>query len=311
MKRTSLGVLLALLVLCCGVITVILLSGRTKEKEADFMEFCAIGYSDVVSFIVQGYKCHWEEFSPADMGLSAVYCYESLYAGSCSADINGDGVPELLLGDQFEDGSFLLYDIYTFDKKNLETIHLLSGGERDYFVLNGDGIIIEHGSSSAFDSFDKYYRLEGTALTELSDEALEETLYHLEMDPFMRYVAPASYVVLRDGETLGQLSRIYDDSYLVDAQDTVSVPKEGAVVEYWSAWDGKGVVYLTEPGKAPVYEYADTASTVLGEAVYELGYCPETYECRGYIPGWLRISFAGREGYISEETSSWDYADRF
>jgi len=277
----------------------------------DYMEYFGIGYSDVVEYIVHGYQTHWDGMNPSETDLSDVYRYESIYGGTQNIDINGDEVQEMVLGDQFEDGSYILYDIYTFDKKTGETIHLLSGGERDYFVLNSDGVIIEHGSNSASDSFDKSYVLKGTKLVELNEMASDESLMELHLDRFLRYVAPNSVVALKEGRVLGQLYKILDDSYVIEAQDTASVSKEGVEIEIWSACDGKGVVFLNDPGKINVYENNDTTSPVLGEAVYEEGYCPETYRCLGYLPGWFKIKFETGEGFVQEELCSWDFEDRF
>ena len=83
-----------------------------------------------------------------------------------SLNINGDDIPELLLGDKFEDGSTVLYDIYTIHPKTASLIHLASGGERDRFTVSESGTIIENGSNSAFESFTKAYRIKKGKLVE-------------------------------------------------------------------------------------------------------------------------------------------------
>ena len=137
----------------------------TKEEVIDYGE---IGYSDIISYIVVGYQTNWEDMDPKEMNLSPVYTYSSKYAGFTKKDIDSDGFDELLIGDQFEDGSYALYDIYCFNKKNASLIHLASGGERDTFNVTLSGVIVETGSNSAEDSFTKGYRIHKDKLEEIS-----------------------------------------------------------------------------------------------------------------------------------------------
>ena len=302
-----------------------LLAASSCAPQSD-EDFCAVAYGDIVSFIVQGYQCHWDGFGSGEMKLSDVYRYESERCGSCRKDINGDGVPELLLGDGFPDGSYLLYDIFTFDKKTNSPVHLLRGGERDRFTIKRDGTIVEAGSSGAADSFTKYYRIKNAVLADVTASAkgtagAAEDLMAIDIDPFIRYVAPTAFVALEGGNVLGQLTRTLDEGYEIEAQDTVILPKEGIMIELWSAWDGKGIVCLKKPGTEPVYATprktaaegdktdADTAK-IIGTASYEEGYCPDCYPCLGYTRGWFKIDFGGKAGYIREDAAVWDFADR-
>ena len=133
-------------------------NGKTSSAE-DMVENGKIGYADIVSFLVQGFHCRWEGMSPEERGLSPVYSYNSPYAGYTIKDIDGNGIDELLIGDMFENGDYFLYDIYTINPKDGTIIHLADGGERDRFKINGNGVIIEEGSNSAFDSFQKGYSI--------------------------------------------------------------------------------------------------------------------------------------------------------
>ena len=307
--KTKLLALCCTAALLCTVVAILLHKGSGCAPADEDTDACGIAYSDIVSFIVQGYKSHWDGISPDEMGLSYVYGYESELCGFCQQDIDGDGVPELLIGDDFVEGDYALYDIFTFDVMSGNPVHLFSGGERDSFVINGRGVIIETGSNSAEDSFTRFYEVKDSALNEIDCAA--DDLMTLEFDHFLRYVAPGCFVAMEGDELLGQLLRTFDDSYEIEAQDVAVCPKDGISIEYWSAWDGKGVVFLKNPGSASVHSDADAGCEVIGEILYDEGYCPESYPCLGYKPGWFKVEFCGSEGFVSESLCTWDFADRF
>ena len=291
--------------------TAVILSACSHRTSQDFSEYRDMAYSDIISPLVVGYSTHWDEFSPKDCGLSDVYGYESPCASFANCDIDGDGSPELLIGDDFGDGKYLLYDIFTFDAKSGSAAHLLSGGERDSFTINGSGVICETGSNSAFESFVRYYKIENAALKEIEGPVTEDLMIP-EFDKVLRYVAPTMYVAVgSDGELEGQLIKTFDDCYLIEVQDTVRIPKEGVEVQLWSAYDGRGVIYPISPGEYKVFAAGDIDSDTIGSIIYESGYVPDTYPCKGYAPGRFKIDFDGREGYVAESDFSWDYADRF
>ena len=109
---------------------------------------------------------------------------------------------------------------------------------------------------------------------------------------------------------LGQVVATLDDAYEIEAQDKVTVQKEGVRVELWAAADGKGVVALRSPGSAPVHSAADAGSEVVGTLVWEDGFCPVCLPCLGYEAGWFKVDLDGREGYLPETLATWDFADR-
>ena len=291
------------------LLTLIILTScaNNVQEQSEAMEMAC---SDIISEVVTGYKTHWSEFTPSDCGLSAVYCYESAFGAFARTDIDGDGIEELLLGDDFGGGNYFLYDIFTFDAKTGNPVHLLSGGERDSFVVSGDGTIIEHGSSGADCSFTKFYKIEGCALKEV-EAAGEDHLMDISFEPIMRYVAPCAYVAEKNGELQGRLVKTYDEEYLIEVQDTVRIPKEGVDILLWSAFDGKGVVFPENPGEYPVYASASEDSEVKGKIVYEEGYVPDVYACLGYAAGWFIISFEDGQAYVKEGDFSWDCIDSF
>lgn len=178
MKRikSSIIVCAALVLASCGG------PRLTREEVIDYGE---IGFSDIVSYIVIGYQENWEDMDPAEeMKLSSVYRYSSPYCGFAQKDINGDGIPELLIGDKFEDGTTVIYDIYTIHPRTASLIHLASGGERDRFAVNESGTIIEEGSNSADDSFTRVYRIKKGKLMELKTMTLENCPMDIEMETF-------------------------------------------------------------------------------------------------------------------------------
>lgn len=161
-------------------------SHLTKEQVIDYGE---IGYADIVSYIVVGYQTDWKDMDPKEMNLSPVYTYSSPYAGFTEMDIDGDGYDELLIGDQFEDGSYALYDIYCFNKKDASLIHLASGGERDTFIITGTGVIVESGSNSADDSFTKGYRISKDKLEEVTG-GWDRSLMPVKLERFSELAKP-------------------------------------------------------------------------------------------------------------------------
>jgi len=163
-----------------------LIKAHTKP-EVDYTEYFT-GYDDRISFIVEGYQMHWDGFSPENLELSYIYKYESPYGGFVKYDLDGDGTEELLLGDQFEDGAYQIYDIFTFDKTTGDIIHLFCGGERNWCTINGSGVIIETGSNGSEDSFTKYYVIKNLKLKKLGrKEPITKDLFVPDMDKFINY----------------------------------------------------------------------------------------------------------------------------
>lgn len=182
MKRFTLILATALVIAGCG---------RQKLSKEEVIDYGEIGFSDVVSYIVVGYQTNWEDMDPAEeMKLSGVYRYSSPYCGFAQKDIDGDGIPELVIGDKFEDGTIVIYDIYTIHPKTASLIHLASGGERDRFTINESGTIIEEGSNSAFDSFTKAYRIRNGKLVESKTMTLENCPMDFEMETFASLAQP-------------------------------------------------------------------------------------------------------------------------
>ena len=73
-------------------------------------------------------------------------------AGFYVTDLDGDGTPELFLG-EFQPGmkAPVFYDMYTL--KNGEPVHVFDGWDRSRYYLCENGEIAHEGSNSAFNSF--------------------------------------------------------------------------------------------------------------------------------------------------------------
>lgn len=125
----------------------------------------------------------------------------------------------------------------------------------------------------------------------------------------LRDASPQKTVIISEGGMVARYLGEDEDNYIGEIQDSVWIPKSRARVETWYASDGRGVVYLKEPGIAPAYAEPDSTSVVVGNLVYEEGLCPCVYDCLGCEDGWFRVRMSGTEGYIKEEFARWDAND--
>ena len=139
----------------------------------------------------------------------------------------------------------------------------------------------------------------------IDDESVWDVLDSLSCATQMKVV------ILPDGTVARYLSE--DDlTYTVSVQDSFSVPKEGAKVETWSASEGKGRVFMKEPGMVQVLYEPDIMAGVKCNLTYEEGECPCTYKCLGLKDGWYEVELWEEEsGYIQAQYLGWDAIDTF
>lgn len=82
-------------------------------------------------------------------------------------DINGDGVEELLFGENAPlpgDGwNGIIYDLYTYSNHRL--VHVFQGWNRSRYHLTEEGVIARAWESSAFEGGTEFYEYDGTRLT--------------------------------------------------------------------------------------------------------------------------------------------------
>ncbi len=77
-------------------------------------------------------------------------------AGFYVTDLDADGTPELLLGEnQPQSTNTVFYDLYTI--KDGELVHVFDGWDRSRYYLVNNGGIANEGSSSAFESYTALY----------------------------------------------------------------------------------------------------------------------------------------------------------
>ena len=87
-------------------------------------------------------------------------------------DLDGDGIPELLLGADWGDGHSVIFNIYRLN--GAKAVRVVDGWNRSRWYLCTDGSLANEGSSSAFESSYSYYRYTSGELQHL------ETLLYLD-----------------------------------------------------------------------------------------------------------------------------------
>ena len=87
-------------------------------------------------------------------------------------DLDGDGIPELLLGANWDEGHAVIFNIYR--SGGARAVRVVNGWNRNRWYLCTDGSLANEGSSSAFESSYSYYRYTSGELQHL------ETLLYLD-----------------------------------------------------------------------------------------------------------------------------------
>ena len=87
-------------------------------------------------------------------------------------DLDGDGIPELLLGANWDEGHTVIFNIYRYG--GTRAVRVVNGWNRNRWYLCTDGSLANEGSSSAFESTYSYYRYTSGELQHL------ETLLYLD-----------------------------------------------------------------------------------------------------------------------------------
>lgn len=96
-----------------------------------------------------------------DNGLSHQWAdlYTSQNSGFYLVDLDGDGSPEMLLGENNNSSNHhAIYEIYTI--KNEVALKLCNGGQRNYYCFCEDDLIYSDGYGSENDPIEGYHKLE-------------------------------------------------------------------------------------------------------------------------------------------------------
>lgn len=80
-------------------------------------------------------------------------------------DLDGDGIPELLLGADWGDGHTVIFNIYRLD--GAKAVRVVDGWSRSRWYLCTDGSLAHEGSDGASEGTYSYYRYENGALRHL------------------------------------------------------------------------------------------------------------------------------------------------
>ena len=80
-------------------------------------------------------------------------------------DLDGDGIPELLLGADWGDGHSVIFNIYRLD--GAKAVRVVNGWNRSRWYLCADGSLAHEGSDGASEGTYSYYRYENGALRHL------------------------------------------------------------------------------------------------------------------------------------------------
>lgn len=80
-------------------------------------------------------------------------------------DLDGDGIPELLLGADWGDGHTVIFNIYCLD--GAKAVRVVDGWSRSRWYLCTDGSLAHEGSDGASEGTYSYYRYENGALRHL------------------------------------------------------------------------------------------------------------------------------------------------
>lgn len=126
--------------------------------------------------------------------------YDAFQVGYTIQDVDGNGVPELLIGEIGEagGGSGAFFDLYTL--VDGQVVLVAASSERDRYYICQDGSIANEGSFGADDSYNAYYTIDPTTGTR---SILEAVIYQ----GFYEDAGPWFYTTLEPWE-----ASVYDGS---------------------------------------------------------------------------------------------------
>lgn len=151
-------------------------------------------YAVVIGEYYTALEQRWNGAELMEDGLNymAADCYgdaplENL--GYAIADIDGDGVPELLIGsihgDEFYDK--MIFSLYTLDENGVNKL-VFDGTERNRYYYAGENRFANLGSSAFNDSFETTVKLEEGEMIDMTYTTAPESYVQPELTPFSQWV---------------------------------------------------------------------------------------------------------------------------
>ena len=240
-------------------------NGNVKNAQ-ETLESNKSSYSDIVNFIAKGYQCGWEGMDFYEMGsLSMAYLSCSSDYGYAELDINGDGVKELVLGKSEDNGTYKIFDIWTTDTVSGQLVHLANGDDRDWFVINGDGVIIESTVNLRLSSgpVQKGWQIEGAERVKMKGDGWNDSLLIVPFKYFSDLVEKEAlyggYTSMRQSsdEEFAMFKKATDDDGMI-IYTPLYVSTQvvaGTNYKFWCIWDdlGADLKDFKEPTKSYGY----------------------------------------------------------
>lgn len=130
-------------------------------------------YQQIVSKYRTAIRENWDatKCMEEDISLLVTFLTEVDQLSAARMDLDGDGVPELLI----TDGN-VIYDLYAYTQGR--TIHVLSGAERNSYSLTDEKILVNVGSNGAASTIYTFYRYSAGNL--IVDQRL---IFDADVDP--------------------------------------------------------------------------------------------------------------------------------
>lgn len=130
-------------------------------------------YQQIVSKYRTAIRENWDatKCMEEDISLLVTFLTEADQLSAARMDLDGDGVPELLI----TDGN-VIYDLYAYTQGR--TVHVLSGAERNSYSLTDDKILVNVGSNGAASTIYTFYRYSAGNL--IVDQRL---IFDADVDP--------------------------------------------------------------------------------------------------------------------------------
>ena len=151
-------------------------------------------YAVVIGEYYTALEQRWNGAELMEDGLNymAADCYgdaplENL--GYAIADIDGDGVPELLIGsihgDEFYDK--MIFSLYTLDENGVNKL-VFDGTERNRYYYAGENRFANLGSSAFNDSFETTVKLQEGEMIDMTYTTAPADYVQMELTPFSQWV---------------------------------------------------------------------------------------------------------------------------